>query len=62
MAVPENKGTLDELLTMLDDVVNPERRLKLVQWQYFRKLAIKASKSHCLAQCLGCEQKGLLVV
>ena len=57
MAVPENAGTLDELM---QNAAEPgSRALKLVQWKSYRK-GKRINTCHAVAVCLCCEAKGVV--
>ena len=55
LTLPENEGTIDELLT---DQLTPDALLRSEQWQHFTRQAHKVNKCHHAAHCNACTKKG----
>ena len=53
MALPENAGTVEELLVGEQD---PDAQLRVSQWQHIKRQDYKFNKSHWAALCNGCSE------
>ena len=56
MAIPENEGTVEELL---QDTKSASKAQRILQWQFFRKGHKKVNKAHWAAFCNACQATGV---